>query len=334
MPKDRALPLAGPGAVLVDVPFKVGALYHRRDEIHARFGGQRQGGISTPKDSPVVILFTGEAGTTHGYHDFWDDEGLLHYYGEGQVGDMTYTGGNRAILRHDLDRKVLLLFQMMGKSQPYRYLGEFQLAGHPYEKPNIPDTRGNPRKAIVFPLRPVLHAMTPFEAANVSDAANDELELGDTVTLRLSEVRKKQSLFRRRLIGVEKECRLTGVRDLRFLRASHIKPWSACGSAEERVDGSNGLLLTPTADLLFDRGWITFEDKGALMPSSLLPADVLKRIGFSLRAGRRCGEFTPRQSEYLEYHRNKVFEAKLAGTDDPVATLMQALSSQPGYTAS
>ena len=58
---------------MVDVPFKVGALYHRRDEIHARFGGQRQGGISTPKDSPVVILFTGEAGTTHGYHPFSHD---------------------------------------------------------------------------------------------------------------------------------------------------------------------------------------------------------------------------------------------------------------------
>ncbi|MGQ4660862.1 HNH endonuclease [Lysobacter sp. F6437] len=323
--------LSESGAVLVDVPFKVGALYHRRDEIHARFGGQRQGGISTPKDSPVVIMFTGEAGVTHGYHDFWDDDGVLHYFGEGQVGDMTYSGGNRAILRHDVEGKVLLLFQMMGKGQPYRFLGEFQLASQPYEKAGVPDTRGDLRKAIVFPLRPVLHEVTPFEATHVGEAANAELELGSTVTLRLGEVRKKQSLFRRRLIGVEKECRLTGVRDLRFLRASHIKPWAECGTAEERVDGHNGLLLTPTADLLFDRGWITFEDKGALVPSQLLPDDVAKRIGFSVRSGRRCGAFTQPQSHYLEYHRNKVFEKKLAQSDDPVATLMETLSSQPGY---
>src|SRR5690606_29794945 len=105
----------------------------------------------------------------------------------------------------------------------------------------------------------VLHEVTPFEAAHVGEAANDELELGSTVGLRLGEVRKKQSLFRRRLIGVEKERRLTGVRDLRFLRASHIKPWAECGTAAERIDGHNGLLLTPTADLLFDHGWITFE---------------------------------------------------------------------------
>lgn len=316
---------------MVDIPFKVGALYHRRDEIHARFGGQRQGGISTPKDSPVVILFTGEAGATHGYRDRWENDHLLHYFGEGQIGDMTYTGGNRAILRHDVDGKVLLLFQMMGKGRPYRYLGEFQLAGQPYEKPNVPDTRGNPRKAIVFPLRPVLHAVTPFEATHVGDAANDELELGDTVALRLSEVRSKQSLFRRRLIGVEKECRLTGVRDLRFLRASHIKPWSVCGTAAERVDGNNGLLLTPTADLLFDKGWITFEDKGRLVPSQLLPHDVVKRIGFSLRSGRKCGGFSDKQSQYLEYHRNQIFDKKLAQTDDPITDLIETLNTQPGY---
>ena len=172
---------------MVDVPFKVGALYHRRDEIHARFGGQRQGGISTPKDSPVVILFTGEAGATHGYHDFWDDDGLLHYFGEGQAGDMTYSGGNRAILNHDVDGKALLLFQMMGKGQPYRFLGEFQLAAAPYEMHGVPDTRGNPRKALVFPLRPVLHEVTPFEAAHVGEAANDDGS-GSAIVMELARI--------------------------------------------------------------------------------------------------------------------------------------------------
>ena len=98
--------------------------------------------------------------------------------------------------------------------------------------------------------------------------------LGSTVTLQLVEVRKTQSLFRRKLVSIEKECRMTGIRDLRFLRASHIKPWSECKDGAERIDGHNGLLLAPHADLLFDRGCISFENGGQLLVAGDMPADV------------------------------------------------------------
>jgi len=55
-----------------DLPFEVGALYNRRQQIHGALGGQMQGGISTPSNSPFVILFTGEAGSQHGYRDHWE----------------------------------------------------------------------------------------------------------------------------------------------------------------------------------------------------------------------------------------------------------------------
>jgi len=42
-----------------------------RAEVHKRFGGQTQGGISTPKDKPVILLFTGEQGARYGYRDEW-----------------------------------------------------------------------------------------------------------------------------------------------------------------------------------------------------------------------------------------------------------------------
>ncbi|GMW05571.1 MAG: hypothetical protein AMXMBFR8_03680 [Nevskiales bacterium] len=38
-------------------------------------------------------------------------------------------------------------------------------------------------------------------------------------------------------------------------------------SNEERLDGENGLLLTPTIDHLFDRGFISFEGDGRLLVS-------------------------------------------------------------------
>ena len=40
--------------------------------------------------------------------------------------------------------------------------------------------------------------------------------------------------------------------DTRHLRASHIKPWRDATNAE-RLNGSNGLLLSPPIDHLFDQ---------------------------------------------------------------------------------
>jgi 5-methylcytosine-specific restriction protein A len=48
--------------------FEQGRIYRRRD-LHERFGGQRQGGISTPKEHPLVFLVTGESGVQYAYHD-------------------------------------------------------------------------------------------------------------------------------------------------------------------------------------------------------------------------------------------------------------------------
>jgi hypothetical protein len=304
-----------------ELPFVVGALYNRRAEIHEPFGGQRQGGISTPPGSPYVFIFTGEAGKAHGYSDFWETDDVFHYYGEGQEGDMRYVAGNLAVLRHDVKGKRLLLFQAMGKSRPVRFLGEMRLIDS-YEQEGVPATRGPARKAIVFRLTPIEHEAPVKLSLLDSESAT---AMADTVALKTVEVRKKQTLFRRRLVTVEKECRLTGIRDLRFVRASHIKPWAACSSGNERTDGHNGLLLTPTADHLFDRGWITFEPDGRLRTSGELPYEVSERIGLDLRSGRSCGAFQPKQQTYLDFHRNAVFETRFTESTDAREELLKAL---------
>lgn len=314
--------------LVTDLPFQVGALYSRREDIHGRYGGQTQGGISTPASSPFVILFTGEAGSQHGYMDHWeeeDGENILHYYGEGQVGDMQNTRGNRAILEHLQNNKRLLIFQSMGKSQPYRFLGEFGFL-YAYEQSNIADTNGDLRKAIVFKLKPIEADFTPFQNA-IADKPFPTIGLSSTISIQLTEVRSKQSLFKRRLVNIEKQCRVTGIADLRFLRASHIKPWSKCDDGNERVDGSNGLLLSPHADFLFDRGWITFEDDGALIRSDHLPKDVIERIGLNLKQGRKCGSFFGKQQTYLEFHRNAVFDKSFNKREDPLLELFATAKS-------
>ena len=223
-----------------DLPFVVGALYSRQNEIHALLGGQRQGGISTPSQSPFVIIFTGEAGKSHGYADRWDDDGVFHYFGEGQSGNMKMTGGNRAINDHVKDGKRLLAFKSLGHGKPYRYDGEF-VCINSYIRPDTPATRGPNRDAIVFRLQ-LISKQSFLQPSKVAEQSVLELELGSTTALRLTTVRTKQDLFRQRLIGIEKHCRLTKIMDLRFLRASHIKPWAECESGGQKRPRDGRLL--------------------------------------------------------------------------------------------
>jgi hypothetical protein len=136
-----------------DVVFSPGRVY-RRCDLHAKFGGQRQGGISTPAKAPFIFLITGDSGKQHGYSDEWTDDGVFLYTGEGQRGDMRFVAGNRAIRDHRKDGKALQVFEQDKKDKRFlRYLGEMEYVEHAYRE--APDTDGKQRKAIVFHLRPV-----------------------------------------------------------------------------------------------------------------------------------------------------------------------------------
>jgi hypothetical protein len=67
------------------------------DDLHDRFGGRRQGDISTPKAHLLNFLFTGESGEQYGHPDGWVQDGAFRYFGNGQVRDMRFVAGNRAI---------------------------------------------------------------------------------------------------------------------------------------------------------------------------------------------------------------------------------------------
>jgi 5-methylcytosine-specific restriction protein A len=131
--------------------FEVGRVYNRRGDIHARFGGQQQGGIITPKNHPLVIIITGEEGLQHGYADRRREDGVFEYFGEGQLGDMQLTGGNKAIAEHSASGESLLLFRKADTG--FRFEGEMVCESFHYER--SPDRKGNDRSAIVFELRPL-----------------------------------------------------------------------------------------------------------------------------------------------------------------------------------
>jgi putative restriction endonuclease len=117
--------------------------------------------------------------------------------------------------------------------------------------------------------------------------------------------RRGQGLFKQRVMKIERACRITGVTREEHLRASHCKPWRDANN-EERLDGENGLLLTPNADHLFDRGFIGFDDNGDVLVSPVAHADSLARMGLNSSRVINVGRFSEGQRRYLEFHRESV----------------------------
>lgn len=132
-------------------------------------------------------------------------------------------------------------------------------------------------------------------------------DLSETEKNQLIKSRKGQGLFRSNVFSNESHCRLTGVTNPSLLIASHIKPWRSCQSGSERLDGHNGLLLTPHADLLFDRGFLTFENNGRPVFSDKLLRSDIELLRFPEVPPLATKRFTERQRAYLEFHRANVF---------------------------
>ncbi|MFF4741624.1 hypothetical protein [Streptomyces sp. NPDC001268] len=141
-----------------------------RAEIQAVFGGSPQRGIAPSIEKRSVVLFSDpEEAAVRGYQDGWlaeeDGQGPIYEYtGAGSTGDQTFVGargsGNRAVLRHSQQGRMLHLFVRAGKVpgsgiKTHRYVGMFALDD---ELPFVPrqglDAKGEKRTTIVFRLRP------------------------------------------------------------------------------------------------------------------------------------------------------------------------------------
>jgi hypothetical protein len=125
----------------------------RRTELHERFGGRRQGGISPSRVGPYVFVITAPSGRAYGYiYDGRGEDGFFHYTGEGQVGDQQMAQGNRAIRDHEHEDRELHLFEAYGTE--LEYVGEFRY--HDDYQADAPEVNDGPtRKVIVFRLEQV-----------------------------------------------------------------------------------------------------------------------------------------------------------------------------------
>lgn len=112
--------------------------------------------------------------------------------------------------------------------------------------------------------------------------------------------RRGQGLFRTNVMRINPSCRVTHIAVPGLLVASHIKPWSVSDN-RERLDGYNGLMLAPHVDRLFDSGWISFEDDGAMIaPTAIAQAAI---AAWGIAPDCSIGALPPAQSVYMAYHR-------------------------------
>ncbi|MGB3726527.1 MAG: HNH endonuclease [Glaciecola sp.] len=152
------------------------------------------------------------------------------------------------------------------------------------------------------------------DVEQIFESVSDKTERESLVMARIG-----QGKFRKNVIslwGNGECCALTLVSIREMLIASHILPWSKCETNDQRLDGSNGILLCAHIDKLFDNHLITFKQRGSrlvLEVAAQIDKNLLKQLGID--SGQElCTDsvephFFQQISEYLLKH-NAVFTEK------------------------
>jgi putative restriction endonuclease len=163
------------------------------------------------------------------------------------------------------------------------------------------------RMAVQIPPTQVIGAPDDldFWERRIEEKIETDTRLPETDRQAIVNARRGQGLFKQRVMVIERRCRVTLVENPLHLIASHCKPWRDATN-EERLDGENGLLLTPSIDHLFDRGFISFEDSGEVVISPVAHRPSLQRMGVPTDHTMNVGTFSEGQRKYLDFHRNAV----------------------------
>lgn len=145
--------------------------------------------------------------------------------------------------------------------------------------------------------------VSEFMAMDQEQQITADATLTQTEKRRLILARIGQGDFRKKLVEYWGKCSVTGCAQIDILRASHIKPWSESSNAE-RLDVYNGLLLNPSLDALFDKGYVTFDAEGKILISSWVSNSDLSILNCS---PDMSVELEPQHMRYLVWHREYVY---------------------------
>lgn len=149
-------------------------------------------------------------------------------------------------------------------------------------------------------------SLTPEEVNIFNEIENDDT-LDKTQKYMVIQSRIGQGEFRSKVLArAGRKCEITGVTDEGMLIASHIHAWAKCSTSKQRLDGNNGLLLSPSLDKLFDKGYISFNDEGMMLVKKG-NKDLLRTLVPQVFTGSNSLRKKPsaEQCHYLELHRSE-----------------------------
>lgn len=286
------------------IPFIPGHIY-KRSAIHDQYKGNRQGGISPSASFPYVFIFSGKSGTQYGYEDGWINPSVFSYTGEGQIGDMQFIKGNRALKEHISTGKRVFLFEYKQRGF-VEFISELEFYDIGYFE--TPDANKNSRIGIKFFLKkkgavvPVNPDQLEIGLTNNDNPIPKELVPNITERSGLVTSRVGQGAYRKSIIHRwEYQCAVTKLNKIELLIASHIVPWSEATN-EERLSVHNGILLSPTYDALFDRHLISFDNNGKILLSDSIEVAAYEKIGVTGK--ERIVGLSDYNHYFLERHRS------------------------------
>ncbi len=136
---------------------------------------------------------------------------------------------------------------------------------------------------------------------DLEDEVRVNQSLPETTRESIIKARLGQGLFRRRVIQAYGMCLITRLKEHKLLIASHIKPWRECRhNPNECLNPDNALLLSPTWDALFDKGFVSFSDQGVLLLSERLSKSSRRVLGIAdLKVSLTDGQLS-----YMRRHRS------------------------------
>ena len=205
-------------------------------------------------------------------------------------------------------KSVRVVFLKRYEGDSYRFIGLF-VPSYEDSKPRVHVFKRIATSAIIDHVSgPRLEIQYEDRIPLDSTAFIQEIETCDVNLVgkekeTLVKARLNQSVFRDLLLKRYGKCLLCGVSDHRLLRASHIKPWSK-SEPNEKVDIYNGLLLCPNHDILFDQGFISFDDTGKVICSKEFK-DV-DQVFMNIQPDMKI-QLNSMTNKYMEYHRSHIF---------------------------
>ncbi len=113
-----------------------------------------------------------------------------------------------------------------------------------------------------------------------------------------------ETVLKQMLLSHNKKCAVCDIDYTEFLSAVYCKPWDDA-STSEKLDINNLLLMCPLHREMFERGFITFNDKGMIKISGEMRFENFKSLSINLFTSINM---TESQVDYIQWHRKNVFK--------------------------